>query len=231
MATHTDLIVSGYIREAQQKLDVHIPIDIWMVFIMFYQRCIQFGGNTINLTSNEKELITSWFIDIFDLQQKSPTLTSTLLYDHNKDGKKGQNFHQKCDGNINTFTIVETEFNGHTFGCFFSKELKSENRAGGNWIHDGKAFLCVIRSCFHDKGPELFKDETKVNTYFNADTWGPAFNSASLRLLTHSGSSCSYGDGINGNSLCGGTEYNEEKTRYSFKIKEMNTFTINIYDH
>ena len=141
MATVAELVVSGYIRELQRELCIHIPTDIWIVFIMFYPNYIQFDGNTMNLTLKEKEIITSWFIKIFSLENKSSILTSTLLYDCNKHGKTGKAFHSKCDQNINTFTIVESEFNGHIFGCFLSKKLnKFEEHDLGKWISDDKVF-------------------------------------------------------------------------------------------
>ena len=229
MATSGELIVSGYIRESQAQLHLHIPSDIWMVFVMFYPGCIEFDGNTLNLSLKEKELITSWFIDIFELQNKSAILTSKLLYDFNKDGEDGDDFHLKCDGNINTFSIVETEFNGHIFGCFFSKKLELEKGKQHHWIDDDKVFLCVIRSCFKEKGPELFKTKSSSNSYFNALGWGPAFGPASLALLTPD-NSCSQGKEIHGNVLFGGIEYiHEKRDEYTtFEIQQMNTFTINI---
>ena len=66
-----------------------IATDIWLVIMMFYSYYIAFEGNTINLTMSEKEMITSWFIDIFGLKddKKSAILTSKLLYDYKKTHK------------------------------------------------------------------------------------------------------------------------------------------------
>ena len=72
----TELLVYVFIRELQRKLDIHIPSDIFIVFIMFYPNYIEFGGSTINLTSKEKET------KMFDLKDPSVILTSKLLYDY-----------------------------------------------------------------------------------------------------------------------------------------------------
>ena len=68
MSVKAKLTVSGYIRKLQKKLQIDIPNDIWLIIIMFYPNCIEFEGNTMNLTSKQKEMITSWFIDIFELE-------------------------------------------------------------------------------------------------------------------------------------------------------------------
>ena len=177
MATKSELTVTGYIRELQKKLEIDIPDDIWLIVVMFYPNYIEFEGNTMNLTRREKEIITSWFIDIFDLnRQKSVTLTSELLYNYNKHGKEGCNFQEKCDGNINTFSIIQTQFNGHIFGCFTSKEIKQKDEL--RYHRDDKAFLCVIRPCFKDKKAEIFKvkKDKMSDAYFHAASvdWGPA---------------------------------------------------------
>ena len=230
MASVSELTVSGYIRELQRKLDLNIPTDICMIIIMFYPNTIKFDENTMNLTLHEKEIVTSWFIEVLQLQNASTILTSELLYDYNKDGQTGKDFHKKCDGNINTFSIVETEFNGHIFGCFLSKKLFSPQGVG-DYIVDDKAFLCVIRSCFKNKEPELFKIARSDYAYFNAVT-GADFGSDDLELILNNGRSVcdhdysDYGGGLHGNMLCGGEEYNERNRRYSFEIKQMNTFTI-----
>ena len=234
MASKRELAVCGFIRKLQQKLNIDIPNDIWMIFIMFYPAFIDFDGNTMNLTLQEKELITSWFMHVFKLENKQTILTSTLLYDYNKHGQTGRDFHTKSDGNTNTFTMVQTEFNGHIFGCFLSKEL--ETPANSDYIVDDKAFLCVIRSCFKDKEPQLFEVEQPEMAYFNASEWGPAFGSEDLTLLkTSNECNCEheftdFKNGLSGNILCGGEKYDATDRNRIFEIKEMNTFTILIHE-
>ena len=240
MASSAELVVSGYIRELQCKLDILIPSDILIIFIMFYPHCIGFDGSTVSLTLKEKEMITSWFIKIFDLEEQSSILTSKLLYDYNKHGKSGMDFHAKCDGHYRTFTIVESEFDGHIFGCFLSKELhESEPESSGRYINDNRAFLCVIRSCFNNKGPELYQIKQSRYAYYNKATYGPSIGVDDLNLLSDGwnvsdGGCChhrfnNFGDNKpDGNIICGGLAFNANNVAYHFGIKQMNTFAIQI---
>ena len=230
-----ELVVVGYIRKLQVRLNIEIPEDVWLLVIMFYPKCIEFEGNTMNLTMEEKDIITSWFLDIFDLEYNKSTLTSKLLYDYSKDGKEGKDFHKKCDGNINTFSIVETEFNGHILGCFLSKQLRKSDPEVhyGSLIDDDKVFVCVIRSCFKDKGPEMFQIRAGKYAYYNAPQYGPAVGLKDLRLLGTVGQ-CDhqvtfFSKNLCGNTLCGGNKFDSQNKERRFSIKEVNTFTINIH--
>ena len=92
----------------------------------------------MNLTLSEKDVITWWIIDTFELRDESSILTAKLLYDYEKDGKSAKDWHAKCDDNINTFTIVETEFNNHILLVFYRKIYYLQ----AGLIKDNKAFLC-----------------------------------------------------------------------------------------
>ena len=209
MSTHgsrSDLIVRGYLRELRMKLSIDIPDDIFIVILMFYPNGIDFIGNTMDLTLAEKDLITSWFIDIFDIKDTKSIISSELLYDYNKDGRTGTDYHNKCDGNINTFSIIETEFNGHIFGCFLSRQL--EEAWNPVYMNDKKAFLCIIRPAFKDKDlkPQMFEiiQNKSYNAYYNTSNWGPAFGSDDLTLLGDQGvNDVNHSGGYFDKSLCG----------------------------
>eukprot|EP01084_Bolivina_argentea_P199646 341587_1 len=231
------LTVSGYMRALQNTLGITIPTDVILVIIMFYPICIEFEERTINLTLNEKQIITSWFIDIFNLHDRSYTFTAKLLYRYNKDGKKGTDFHTQCDSNKNQFSIIETGFHGHIFGCFISPF--TQNDGMGKYRSDDKAFLCVIRSSYDNKGPEIFKiKEDKIQyAYFDVPNWGPAFAANDLTLFKNGTNNCnhsySYFENISGNILCGNAfkRYYSKNKLYSFEINDMNTFSIEIIDN
>ena len=132
-------------------------------------------------------MITEWFIDVFELQNKSCRLSSKLLYDYDKDGKQGSDFYTRCLKGNNTFSIVRTNHNGHIFGCFLSKSLVD----GAHWLgiemKDDKAFSCVIRSSFNGKLPELFKikQDEEFLAYTCYNDHGPAFGfSFDIALLS-----------------------------------------------
>ena len=230
----SDLIVSGYIRKLQGKFEIDIPKDIWLIVIMFYPNCIDFEGNTMNLSLREKCMITEWFMDIFEIKDEKSILSSKLLYDCNRDGKSGQDFRDKCIETINTFSIVQTTFNGHIFGCFVSQPFYEQEIS--HFINDEKAFLCVIRSCFDDKAPEIFrvKEATCFSAYYNSKSWGPAFGSRDLTLFGDKQTcdvnhEATYFNGpLCGNVLCGGDIFQSENKFFTFYIEKMNTFTIEI---
>ena len=232
MALRAELTVSGFVRELQRKLKMDIPSDILLVIIMLYPTWIDFERNTMNLTFEEKDMITSWLIDVLKVTH-TKLITSKLLYDYNKDGKLGRDVHKKCDRNSNTLTIVQTEFNGHIFGCFLSKKLGKTN---GNWVKDNKAFVCVIRSCFKDQKPAIFRVKDGKRGYYDSFQTGPSFGASDLTILAQHGENrvqtagC-FDDKLCGNMLCGGKQLKlkDNNTKfYSFKIQEMNTFTIHI---
>ena len=96
------LVVPGYIRRVQEIHRILFPIDIIKIIGNLYPQFIKFEGNTVELTDTEKCMITEWFIEIFELQNKSHILLSRLLYDYEKDGKQGTDFNQHCVSGKNT---------------------------------------------------------------------------------------------------------------------------------
>ncbi len=241
------LIVFGYIRHIHKQYQFIIPNDIANIICILYPQFIEFEGNTVGLTDKEKEIITTWFNEVLDLENKSCILSSKLLYDYNKDGKDGKDFYKHCLNGKNTFSIVRTGFNGHIFGCFLSKPLQKidSNSNRPNWtitIQDDKAFLCVIRSSFKNKSPELFKLNKKRDVLMNDDAYhcynwiGPCFGySFDLSLRCSFGNYCNHepdytwfqGD-IKGNILCGGNKFDGSDAKQNFPVEDMTTFEINI---
>ena len=246
--TATELIISGFGREIGKEFDMNIPEEIIVVIIMFYPQFINFEGNTVELTDTEKALITSWFMDVFSLENKSCILSSRLLYDFNKDGKKGNDFYKKCVDSNNTFSIVRSNHDGHVFGCFLSKSLikKFKTDECREKIADKNAFLCVIRSSLKDRSPELFKVKTSYQHYidyaYTCDKErGPCFGLSDLRLLNNDrgwscndnyGQECCFGGMLYGNTLAGGNNKAEatwgSPDTYNFYVVNMTTFEINI---
>ena len=234
-----ELIVFGYVHDLitlYSSLD--IPKDIITVIIIFYPCFIEFNGNGVGLTDKERETITLWFIDLFNLENKSCTLSSKLLYDYNKDEKSGEVFQNKCLGARNTFSIVQTKFNDHVFGCFLSKPLQKPpaNRCSIR-IEDDKAFLCLIRSGFKDKmvAPKIFKikpdkaEDAYTQYMDDLPCFGTSFDvQLSCKCSNYCDHDDSIFDGIEGNILCGGSLYQSSNDDYTFTILNMTTFEINI---
>ena len=241
MSQKKELLVTGFVRRCMTIISMDIPEDINPIIVLFYPWSIGFEGNTVNLTETEKEMITSWFIDVFALKDKWCTLSSRLLYDFDVDGPKGSDFHRQCVNANNTFSIVRTEFNGHIFGCFLSKPFPQDD-FGWTDIGDNKAFVCVIRSCFADQIPKLFKikqnEQDIKNAYANNKSFGPIFGtSADLKLLDRWGDVGSnyvnhhntiFDNGLCGNILCGGDKYSGVNY-HRFTVEKMTTFEIHIH--
>ena len=230
-----ELIVAGFVHILQRKYDITVPTDVISMIIIFYPFTIQFEGNTMNLTEKEKEVITKWFLDIFELNDKSEILSSTFLYNFNSNA---DDFHKQCDDHINTFSIIQTNHK-HIFGIFVSKPFNENDpkQAGyiGNHIIDDKIFLCVIRSCFEDRGPEIFRVKPeRINTaYFNTKSWFPHLGQNELSIYGVDGNVCHHGDtsfngNLHGNILCGGPKYDAKAIWIYFSIEKMNTFSIDI---
>ena len=106
-------------------------------------------------------------------------------------------------------------------------------------ISDNKAFVCVIRSGFKNKTPQLFKirqeEQDREAVYYCWDRIGPCFGTqCDLKILEDDGDSHNYVDhnwtvfegDIYGNILCGGHSYNQTNKDYCFTIIHMTTFEI-----
>ena len=126
-------LVAGFLKhlDLQNTMIYEIPDDLLVLIIMYFSEFINLDGNRVKLKVEEKILINTWFIKIYD-NDTNKIFKSKLLYDYDIDGKTPNSYHKACDGHKNLFTIVETNYNGHIFGCFVGK--------------DDKTFLCVIRS-------------------------------------------------------------------------------------
>ena len=66
-----------------------------------------------------------------------------LLYRNTRDGSNIESFHKYCDGNLNTLTLVQSNF-GNAFGGFTAKDWGSKI----GWIEDDLAFLFRIKARF-----------------------------------------------------------------------------------
>ena len=120
-----ELLLKGYHRELEKEWNINIPDEMVSLISLFFPKYIDFEGCTISLTDEEKELITNWLIDTFDSSQGHTfmNVTSTLLYDMDKDGDKGEDYHDKCDNHPNTFTIIQLEDYDHIIGFYVNKPI------------------------------------------------------------------------------------------------------------
>ena len=151
-----------------------------------------------------------------------------LQYRATRDGFSAQDFHNKCDGIENTFTVVKSEY-GNIFGGFTEKAWDSSDK----YYADPKAFIFSLVN----KENKPFK----VNCTNGADaigcssSYGPSFGDSTTGhdILIYSDSNA------NSRSLCNfGSSYkhadypyNKKRTNailggsYYFKTLEIEVFT------
>ena len=237
------MLTSGYIRDQRFEVLIGkiIPNEIPLLIALFYPINIEFEGNSFNLTAVEKEFISEWLEDTLLNDGENETtnnfLTSTLLYDANKDGYKGTIYYSICDKQINKFTIIESEYD-HIFAGFLS--VKTDN-VNYDFVKDENAFLCLIRSKSKDHKPAKYKLKEHASAYYEDDDYGPIFgrgdvwisvddkNSSDSHFELHANSSFM---GLHDNTLSGGKMWNdnnnEKSQKYTFKIRQMQTFRIDI---
>lgn len=222
-------LVSGYIKREYTSL----PEELVTLILIFYPYpSITFEGNVFNLKEEEMDLITSWFMRTFDLDDTDDVrFTSKLLYDNQRDGHE---FNKKCAQQSNLFSIIETNYNGHLIGCFYSLPLGSKQGSH----EDESAFLCVIRSVFiPHQSPKIYrlkedKDSIK-NAYNYHPECGPTFGRGFDLSVMDVYEKCSYSNlgnscfrKLTGNELSGGIKYDQTNKRHKFEIKNMMTYTI-----
>ena len=143
-----------------------------------------FTENTFNLTTREKEYITSWLEEVLldEEHSKNKILSSKLLYDGLKDGFSGKSYVTNCDKHPNKFVIVQTEYQ-NIFGGFASVNTDLNIKTG--FHKDSKAFLCLIRTKDACKEPVLCKISKKSenNAFYYDEDVGPVFGDVTCALL------------------------------------------------
>jgi hypothetical protein len=149
-----------------------------------------------------------------------------LLYRGSRDGFRASNFHDKCDGRLNTVTVIETT-KGYIFGGFTPLAWDSSN--SGKPDNSGKSFLFTIKN---PRGNQIRKFGLKSSSsaaigYISS--YGPIFCSnhdncvydacnTSTNNSTNLGGSYTNDTGIDGKKVLTG--------EYRFIVKEIEVFTI-----
>ena len=235
------VLVQGYIRTLQKSIRIHIPNDILLIIALFFPNVIEFDGCKMELTDDEKEMISKWLSETI-CDANNPVLCSTLLYDPDMDGKTASDFHRRCDDHQNLFGMVKIKDSDHIIGFFVSQSFNEndpkEGTLIGNYVNDDKVFLCVMRSSFKDKGPEIFrvKAADAKYAYFNAQDWLPNFGYSDELVINgiDEGGYCRTPDESCfeprpiGNIFAGGNEYSIDQTWEFFDIETMQIFAITV---
>jgi hypothetical protein len=160
-----------------------------------------------------------------------------LLWRGSRDGFGARNFHERCDGNVNTLVLI-WDTGGNVFGGF--TPLKWE---GGKWIQkqhkEGpvakcddslESFLFTLKNP-HGIPPTKFrlKAEKKKEAIYCRSSWGPRFGVTDgiyicNRCNEKASNSASLGDayandtGLDGKTVFAGSEI--------FQVREIEVFEI-----
>ena len=157
-----------------------------------------------------------------------------LLYRNSRDGSSTDAFHEHCDWQGPTITIIQSTY-GHIFGAYTALDLESS----GGWKDDEAAFLFLLESNFVDgDGQEVkpriidLKQNGKYAVCHNALVYGPMFAIGAIAITD--GEAYSFinelvVDGIHGNELCGGDYWSKEDgVEHAFQVKEYEVFAVDI---
>ncbi len=92
-----------------------------------------------------------------------------LLYKGSRDGFGAEDFHEKCDGIPNTFTLIQST-RGHIFGGFSSKAWQSN----GKFKSDNKAYIFSLVN--NENEPFRRQYHVCERPSINCSSWlGPGF--------------------------------------------------------
>jgi len=91
--------------------------------------------NSAMITAKEKKQLLNWIVD-----KKANKFE--LLFKGSRDGFDSQKFHQKCDGQGPTITIVKSDYQDHIFGGYTSISWHHT----GNYTQDNNAWLYSLRN-------------------------------------------------------------------------------------
>jgi hypothetical protein len=135
--------------------------------------------NTMNysfiLTSTEMQ-------KIYALGGFSSGQEFNLLYRATRDGFSAADFHSKCDGYLNTLTIVKSS-NGYVFGGFTTRSWIIINCSSGCFSSDSSAFILSLRrnvtgfnAATHARRFNVTQTSYAIDSY---DLYGPTFGGSS----------------------------------------------------
>jgi hypothetical protein len=152
-----------------------------------------------------------------------------LLYRGSRDGFRSSNFHEKCDNQTNTLTLIETT-KDFIFGGFTPIAWESSANSISKPDSSGKSFLFTLKTPRNSE-PRKFMLMSGKNAILCNSSYGPVFDgnldmgvrdncSTSTNNWTNLGGSYVNGTGIDGKLVFTGELY--------FTVKEIEVFTISL---
>jgi hypothetical protein len=149
----------------------------------------------------------------------------TLHYRGRRDGFKSSDFHAKCDGCVNTVTIIETT-KGYIFGGFTRIGWDSSNSYQRD--DSGESFLFTIRNP-HNISARKFSLSDPSHAIYCKSSYGPVFgNGCDIWVSDNSNTNPTSGSNF-GTAYVNDTGVNGDgffTSESQFKVKEIEVFTI-----
>ena len=168
----------------------------------------------ILLNEEEKKMVCDWILKAMKSEGKQVNMT--LLYRATTNGDSASYFHQYCNGQGYTLTLVRNT-KGYRCGGFTSKSWGSSN---GSYINDPNAFL------FSLEYKEQYFTYDGTNAIYDYSSYGPYFGNNGDLCISDScrqntSSFCNFPSSYKGNKsrcLTGGWGY--------FKVDELEVYKI-----
>ncbi|KAK3580742.1 hypothetical protein CHS0354_023022 [Potamilus streckersoni] len=170
------------------------------------------------ITKNEKKQLETWI-------GQGPK-TFQLLYSSERDGCSAITFHQRCDNQGSTVTVVYNT-NNSVYGGFTKQSWKST----GGWVSDDCAFLFQLRL----SGIEQCNKFPVVLAYIGSaiyghSNYGPTFGGGhTLHLFSGTISKSGSSFALNGNANFADGYYTCSVSQNNITNGHMNVFDIEVY--
>ena len=132
--------------------------------------------DSIIITGPKKRLLFN------QLCQFTSSTKLKLLYRATRDGFRGEEFHERCDGIKNTVTIVKSE-HGNVFGGYTGEAWESYPGIG-KWSVDPKAFVFSLIN--KDNNPFKALCTDKETAIFSHGCKGPKFGRCEISIECNS---------------------------------------------
>lgn len=188
------------------------------------------GIRTKEYTNKISSLILSQEMDeeIFEqnISDWCKTNNFNLLYRGSRDGFNANDFHNLCNSEGKTLTLIRNE-NGHIFGGFAS--ISWESPSSCRYRQAPGSFIFTLTN-MHGIQPTKFslKDESDGNAIHHDKNWGPAFGSGYDFYVGVNKDSCSssFPQSYNDTTGKGSSIFSSNTSSGSFKTQEIEVFSI-----
>ena len=219
-------VVYGYVRLNYKETFI---MDIIEIIYQFY--LIKIDSNILN--SNEKLSLLNLLFDALKKQtgnEEMKNIDTKLLYRASENDRSAEKFHDLCEGEGATITIIHNEHD-HVFGGYTSKSWPKCDIGYTNWTwyEDSNAFLFMIRpKCKVFALKSNLSDEDKKGVIHACTGYGPIFGNGWDIYIgdkgnQHGGTPSSFTH--TSQEMCG-AKIEDQWHNYTYKILDYEVFSI-----